>query len=145
VTGFKLDQAKIVKEEIYDGIFILATSRDEKDLKAETIIKSYKNLQEVEQLFDDLKHFVDVRPMRHWLEIRVRAHVFICILALLLKRIFEIDCLKSKATMEPLEIIAQSKLVKHKLKFSEKENRFQIVPKVTTTTNEQKRSSAWLE
>ena len=41
--------------------------------------------------------------------------------------------------MEPLEIIAQSKLVKHKLKFSEKENRFQIVPKVTTTTNEQKK------
>lgn len=138
ITGFKLNQAKIAKEERYDGIFILATSRDEKDLKAETIIKSYKNLQEVEQLFDDLKHFVDVRPMRHWLEIRVRAHVFICILALLLKRIFEIDCLKSKATMEPLEIIAQSKLVNHKLKFSEKRNRFQIVPKVTTTTNEQK-------
>lgn len=138
LTGFELDQRKIENEEKYDGIFILTTSRGEDDLAAEKIIESYKNLQEVEQLFDDLKHFVDVRPMRHWLEIRVRAHVFLCILALLLKRIFEIDCLKNKATMEPLEIISQSKLVKHKLKFSEKENRCQMVPKVTTTTDEQK-------
>ena len=55
-----------------------------------------------------------------------------------MKRIFEIDCLKSKATMETLEIISQSKLVKHRLKCSEKENRCQVVSKVTTTTDEQK-------
>jgi len=36
--------------------------------------------------FDDLKNFVDIRPVRHWLEVRVRSHVFICILALLLKK-----------------------------------------------------------
>jgi len=138
LTGFRLDRRKILEEEKYDGIFILTTSREENDLETEKIVKSYKNLQEVEQLFDDLKHFVDVRPMRHWLEIRVRAHVFLCILALLLKRIFEIDCLKNKAVMEPLEIISKSKLVMHRLRFSEKEERCLIVPKVTTTTDEQK-------
>ena len=55
-----------------------------------------KNLKEVEMLFDDLKNFVDIRPIRHWLAVRVRAHVFICILALLLKRIFEIEILGAK-------------------------------------------------
>jgi transposase len=138
ITGFKLDRGKIETEEKYDGIFILTTSRNQNDLPSEKVVESCKNLKEVEQLFDDLKHFVDIHPMRHWLEIRVRAHVFLCILALLLKRIFEIDCLKSKATMEPLEIISQSKLVKHRLKFSEKGNRYQVLPKVTNTTEEQK-------
>ncbi|MCK4447708.1 MAG: hypothetical protein KAW56_11600 [Candidatus Marinimicrobia bacterium] len=49
--------------------------------------------KEVEILFDDLKNFVDIRPIRHWLEVRVRAYVFVCILALLLKRVFEINYL----------------------------------------------------
>lgn len=138
ITGFKLDRGKIEHEEKYDGIFILTTNRNQDDLPSEKVVESYKNLKEVEQLFDDLKHFVDIHPMRHWLEIRVRAHVFLCVLALLLKRIFEIDCLKSKATMEPLEIISQSKLVKHRLKFSEKGNRYRVLPKVTNTTEEQK-------
>jgi transposase len=61
-----------------------------------------------------------MRPIRHWLEVRIRAHVFICILALLLNRIFEIDCLKGKCVMELLEEISKSKLIKYKVKFSEK-------------------------
>ena len=46
------------------------------------LMAQVENLQEVEILFDDLKHFVDIHPVRHWLEYRVRAHVCICILAL---------------------------------------------------------------
>jgi transposase len=80
------------------------------DLKASEVVESYKNLKVVEMLFDDLKNFVDIRPIRHWLQVRVRAHVFICVLALLLKRIFEIHYMKSKCTMEPLEEISKSKL-----------------------------------
>jgi transposase len=130
--GYILNQKIISDEEAYDGIFILSTSRQ--DLIAEKIVDSYKNLKEVEMLFDDLKHFVDVRPVRHWLEVRVRAHVFICILSLLLKRIFEINYLKSKSVMHPLEEISKSKLIKYSVKNSEKENRRQTFLKVTNTT-----------
>ena len=130
--GYILNQKAIGNEEPYDGIFILSTSRQ--DLAAEKIVDSYKNLKEVEMLFDDLKHFVDVRPVRHWLEVRVRAHVFICILALLLKRIFEINYLKSKTVMHPLEEISKSKLIKYSVKNSEKETRRQTFLKVTNTT-----------
>ena len=89
-------------------------------------------------LFDDLKHFVDIRPIRHWLEVRVRAHVFQCVLALLLKRIFEINYMSGKAIMQFLEEISKSKLLKYEFKFSEKEDRRQAFPKITHTTPAQK-------
>jgi len=101
-------------------------------------VDSYKNLREVEMLFDDLKDFVDIRPIRHWLVVRVRAHVFQYILALLLKRIFEINYMNGKAIMHPLEEISKSKLIKYEVKFSEKEDRRQTFPKVTQTTPAQK-------
>ena len=135
--GYSLNQQKIEQEKKFDGIFVLLSSRY--DLKASEVVESYKNLKEVEMLFDDLKNFVDIRPIRHWLQVRVRAHVFICVLALLLKRIFEIHYMKSKCTMEPLEEISKSKLIKYKVKFSKREDRSQTFPKVTNTTPMQKK------
>ena len=135
-VGYTLNKKALAEDEKYDGIFILATSR--RDLEAEKVVDSYKNLKEVEMLFDDLKHFVDIRPIRHRLEVRVRAHVFQCVLALLLKRIFEINYMAGKAIMQPLEEISKSKLIKYEVKFSEKENRRQVFPKVTQTTPAQK-------
>jgi len=135
--GYRLKQGEIAKEQQLDGIFVLLTSR--MDLSRKKVVESYKNLQEVEILFDDLKHFVDIRPIRHWLEVRVRAHVFICILALLLKRIFEIHYLGCKSVTEPLEQIYKSKLIKYKVKFSEREDRNKVLVKVTNTTPEQRK------
>ncbi|MBT9438884.1 MAG: IS1634 family transposase [Desulfobacterales bacterium] len=135
--GYSLNQKVIDYEEKMDGIFILTTSRQ--DLETKKVVESYKNLKEVEMLFDDLKNFVDIRPIRHWLVVRVRAHVFICILALLLKRILEIDCLKGKCVMEPLEEISKSKLIKYKVRFSEREDRTKTFRKVTNTTSDQKK------
>jgi transposase len=131
-VGYSLNQKEIEEEKKFDGIFVLLTSRY--DLEPWKVVQSYKNLQEVEILFDDLKNFVDIRPIRHWLEVRVRAHVFICVLALLLKRIFEINYMGDKCVMEPLEEVSKSKLVKYKVKFSKRESRIQTFPKVTNTT-----------
>ncbi len=131
-NGYSLNQEKIEQEKKFDGIFVLLSSRY--DLKPREVVESYKNLKEVEMLFDDLKNFVDIRPIRHWLQIRVRAHVFICVLSLLLKRIFEIHYMKGKCVMEPLEEISKSKLIKYKVKFSKREDRSQTFPKVTNTT-----------
>ena len=135
--GYSLNQQKIEQEKKFDGIFVLLSSRY--DLKPCEVVDSYKNLKEVEMLFDDLKNFVDIRPIRHWLQIRVRAHVFICVLSLLLKRILEIHYMKGKCVMEPLEEISKSKLIKYKVKFSKREDRSQTFPKVTNTTPIQKK------
>jgi len=136
-VGYSLNQKEIEEEKKFDGIFVLLTSRY--DLEPWKVVESYKNLQEVEILFDDLKNFVDIRPIRHCLAVRVRAHVFICVLALLLKRIFEINYMGGKCVMEPLEEISKSKLVKYKVKFSKRESRTKTFPKVTNTTSMQRK------
>jgi hypothetical protein len=136
-SGYRLNESVIAAEADLDGVFALLSKRD--DLPAEKVVESYKNLQEVETLFDDFKNFVEVRPIRHRLEKRVRAHIFICILALLLKRIFEINYLGNKSITEALTEIACVKLVKYKLKFSHREERQQTLFKVTTISpNQQK-------
>lgn len=129
-VNYRVDENRVQSEQKYDGVFILATSRE--DLSAEKVVASYKNLQEVEALFDDLKHFVDINPVRHWLEKRVRAHVFICILSLLLKRVFEIDILGNKCTTLPLEEIHKSKLVKYRVKKSSRSEQSHTFYQVTT-------------
>ncbi len=136
-VGYKLNTRNIKKEERLDGIFVLLTNRN--DIGMSKVVESYKNLSEVEILFDDLKNFVDIRPIRHWLEVRVRAHVFICILALLLKRIFEINYLGGKSVTEPLEEISKCKLIKYKVKFSKAEDRSKILPKITNVSPLQKK------
>ena len=136
-SGYRLNEALIASETELDGVFALLSSRD--DLSAEKVVESYKNLQEVETLFDDFKNFVDVRPIRHRLNERIRAHIFICILALLLKRIFEINHLGGKSITQPLAEIAGVKLIKYRLKFSPREERQQTLVKVTTISpNQQK-------
>jgi transposase len=136
VTDYKLNNEAIAEEQRFDGIFILSTNRN--DLEICKVVDSYKNLKEVEMLFDDLKNFVDIRPIRHWLGVRVRSHVFICILSLLLKRVFEISYMNGKAVMKPLEEISKSKLIKYEIKCSNKEERTVTFPKVTQTTQTQK-------
>jgi len=136
-TGYRRNEQQVAQEKQRDGIFILQTSRE--DLPASTVVDSYKDLKEVEALFDDLKHFVDLQPIRHWLTRRVRAHVFLCILALLLKRIFEINYLGGKSTLQPLEEISKSKLVLYQVRFSERDDRTQVIPKITTPNPLQKK------
>jgi transposase len=135
--GYRLNEQQLAQEKLRDGIFILQTNRE--DLPAGKVVDSYKDLKEVEALFDDLKHFVELQPIRHWLTQRVRAHVFLCILALLLKRIFEINYLGGKATLQPLEEISKSKLVFYKVRFSEREDHTRIIPKITTPNPLQKK------
>jgi transposase len=137
LTGYQFQQGVLDFEQQFDGMFALYCTREE--LEAGKVIDSYKNLQEVETLFDDLKHFVDIHPIRHRLEERVRAHVFLCMLALLLKRLFEIKYLKGKSVTAPLEEIEDVKLVRYKVKFSHRDERYQVIPKVTTLTPNQKK------
>jgi transposase len=134
-TGYQLGDDALAAERKYDGVFMLATTRQ--DLSPKKVVESYKNLQEVETLFDDLKHFVDIHPVRHWLEVRVRAHVFLCILALLLKRVLETDCLKSRALTETLETIATSKLIRYRVRMSPRSPQTRTFWKVTTLTPQQ--------
>jgi transposase len=82
-----IDRAKLKNEAKLDGKFLLSTS--DPDLSAEDIALGYKNLLEAERCFRDLKTTLELRPVWHRLERRIRAHVLLCWLALLLVRVAE--------------------------------------------------------
>jgi len=82
-----LDRAKITAETRLDGKYLLSTS--DPDLSAEDVALGYKNLLEAERGFRDLKSTIELRPVFHRLEPRIRAHVLLCWLALLLIRVAE--------------------------------------------------------
>ncbi len=83
----RIDRAKINAEAKLDGKYLLSTS--DPDLSAEDVALGYKNLLEAERGFRDLKGTLELRPVFHRLEHRIRAHVLICWLALLLIRVAE--------------------------------------------------------
>ncbi len=82
-----IDRAKVKTEERLDGKYLLATS--DPDISAEDVALGYKNLLEAERGFRDMKTTLVLRPVFHRLERRIRAHVLICWLALLLTRVAE--------------------------------------------------------
>jgi transposase len=71
-------------EEVIDGMLLLETT----DLSSpmEEIVKRYKELAEIERGWRALKSTLLLRPVYHWTEERIRAHVFICVLALQMER-----------------------------------------------------------
>jgi Transposase DDE domain len=83
----RTDAAKAKAEENLDGKYLLRTSDPE--LSAEDIAVGYKQLLEVERGWRDMKQVIDLRPVYHRKEERIRAHVILCWLALLLARIAE--------------------------------------------------------
>ena len=82
-----LDRSKIKSDARLDGKYLVSTSED--SLPVEDVVLAYKNLWRIERLNRDLKHLVDIRPVYHRLEDRIRSHVLLCWLSLLLIRVAE--------------------------------------------------------
>ena len=83
----RVDASKAKAEENLDGKYLLRTS--DPKMTAEDIALGYKQLLEVERGWRDLKQVIDLRPVYHRKEERIRAHVILCWLALLLARVAE--------------------------------------------------------
>jgi Transposase DDE domain len=83
-AGFAFERKadQIAAEAALDGIYVLRTSTDAKRLPAAEVVRSYKGLEQVERAFGTLKGpELQIRPIHHRLEDRVRAHVLLCMLA----------------------------------------------------------------
>jgi hypothetical protein len=79
---FARNAATIAAEAKLDGIYVLRTPVPQAELDAEATVRSYKALATVERAFRSCKTVdLEVRPVFHWNEQRVRAHVFLCLLA----------------------------------------------------------------
>lgn len=79
---FERHQASIEAEATLDGIYVIRTNVPTEEMEAEAVVRAYKDLAKLEQAFRVMKSFaLDVAPIRHRLDERVRAHVFLCMLA----------------------------------------------------------------
>ena len=77
----RLDEA-IAQEAALDGLYVIRTSLGPERLDAPGVVLAYKRLSQVERDFRMLKTSgLEVRPVHHWREDRVRGHLFLCLLA----------------------------------------------------------------
>lgn len=93
-----LDEEARRFEDLTDGKLIVETSL--RDLGAEELILRYKELADIEQAFRTLKSSLKIRPVYHWTERRIRAHVFLCVLALQLHRFMRRKLAQSGLSVE---------------------------------------------
>lgn len=76
------NEESIRREEELDGIYIVRTSEASEEMSTEDVVRNYKRLTEVERAFRCMKAVdLEIRPIRHRLDDRVRSHLFLCMLS----------------------------------------------------------------
>ena len=89
---YRLNESKVSEEARYDGLHAIETDRvvsTEEDVLF--VLGAYENLWHIEDCFRVSKSDLKIRPIYHWTESRIRAHVAICFLALLMERYLEVQ------------------------------------------------------
>ena len=80
--SYRRDTDKITAEASLDGLYVIRTSVQPEAFSSSETVRAYKDLSKVERAFRCLKTVdLKVRPIYHWLDKRIRAHVFLCMLA----------------------------------------------------------------
>ena len=85
----KLNEEKLDREALWDGLHGIFTNTKENEINAEEVLAQYHGLWQVEESFRIEKHDLRVRPMFHWSARRIRAHITICFIAFALIRFLQ--------------------------------------------------------
>lgn len=80
-----IDEDKVERDAQYDGMFVLTSNTS---LSGPEAVMAYKDLWQVELAFRQLKSELEVGPIYHWKDRRIRAHIMICFLAFVLRTVF---------------------------------------------------------
>ncbi|MGZ6639646.1 MAG: IS1634 family transposase [Solirubrobacteraceae bacterium] len=79
--SYRRNQAQIDDEALLDGIYVLRTAEPHTRIGSPAVVRAYKQLKVNERAFRQMKTPLEIRPVYHRLEDRVRAHAFLCMLA----------------------------------------------------------------
>jgi transposase len=80
--SYAVNEERVAAEAALDGIYVIRTSLPDDVVDADDAVRYYKSLSQIERGFRTMKGIdLKVRPIRHHLENRVRAHIFLCMLA----------------------------------------------------------------
>ena len=99
----EIDKEKIIKDSRWDGLYGVCYEVENK--KPEEILKMYRSLWRIEELFRINKHTLKMRPIYHRLSRRIRAHILICFLAYTVLRWTEIQLAKKGLNFSPQKLI----------------------------------------
>lgn len=91
-----------MNDEKWDGYYGIQTSQ--KDLSVETILDAHHTLWKIEESFKIMKSTLEVRPIFHWTEKRIKGHFVICFMAFLLERTLEIKLKNAEIAASPQHI-----------------------------------------
>jgi len=110
---------EVWEQETYlDGKFFLKTNMPPEKITKTEVVRSYKELQTVERAFRELKDFLRIRPVYHYTDSRVKAHVFVCVLAYLLEKMAELYCQRALlpyTARRALSMLSQLKAIECRL------------------------------
>jgi len=79
--SFERKKDEIAGEAALDGLYVLRTTCPAQELGTQAVVRAYKQLKVAERAFRTMKSEIEIRPIHHHLESRVRAHVFLCLLS----------------------------------------------------------------
>ena len=79
--AYQRNSEQIASEAALDGLYVIRTTLAQRKLGAPAAVRAYKQLKHSEHAFRTMKDTIEIRPIHHHLEDRVRAHVFLCMLA----------------------------------------------------------------
>jgi transposase len=101
-SQWSLDEAAVLKDQQFDGYYGIQTS--EKTLPVEKILDAYHTLWKIEESFRIMKSTLEVRPIFHWTESRIKGHFVVCFLAFLLERTLEFKLKNAQVQASPQAI-----------------------------------------
>lgn len=101
-TDWTLDSKSVEEDTKWDGYYGIQTS--EKELSVEKILDAQRTLWRIEESFRIMKSTLEVRPIFHWTENRIKGHFVICFLAFLLERTLEIKLRNAEIDASPERI-----------------------------------------
>lgn len=106
VTGgtANLNRDAILKDERWDGFFGIVTNHKKDNLSAQDILGHYRGLWQVEAAFRVSKHDLSTRPIYHWTPNRIKSHILICFLSLVLERHLEVILKKRNTPVTTTQI-----------------------------------------
>ena len=104
---FEQNEAAIVACEALDGKLVLLTSLSESESTSAQTVLRYKALADIERGFRVLKSDIEIAPMHHRIELRIRAHALICFLALLMHRLLRLKLKRAESEFSPTRALAE--------------------------------------
>ena len=123
-------QTQIEAEAALDGLYVIRTSLSEKSLNANAAVAAYKSLSQVERAFRSIKTVdLQVRPVFHYSAERVRAHVFLCLLAYYIEwtmrerlkpMLFDDECIEAAQLTKPSAVAKAQRSAQAKAKDASK-------------------------